>query len=77
MLVSEGISEVIAPLVKELGVDDYISNRLEYMNGEVTGKLLEPVIGGHDAARWVRAYAQEHGIETGMRPRRSCQGTRS
>ncbi len=63
VLVSEGITQVIAPLVKELGVDDYICNRLEFMNGEVTGKLLEPVIGGHDAARWVREYAKEHDLD--------------
>lgn len=63
VLISEGITEVIAPLAKEVAADDYICNRLEFLDREVTGKLLEPVIGGHDAARWVREYAKSNDID--------------
>ncbi len=63
VLVSEGIVEVIGPLVKDIGADDFVCNRLEVVGGEVTGKLLDPVIGGHDGGRWARSYAREHGLD--------------
>ncbi len=63
VLVSEGIVEVIAPLAKEVGADDFVCNHLEFLGGEVTGKLIEPVIGGHDGARWAREYAKQHDLD--------------
>lgn len=63
VLLSAGLEQVVAPLAKELGVDDWVCNRLEFLAGETSGKLLEPVIGGHDGGAWVRRYAQEHGID--------------
>jgi len=63
VLVSEGIVEVVAPLAKEIGADDFVCNHLEFLGGEVTGKLIEPVIGGHDAGRWAREYAKQHDLD--------------
>lgn len=65
VLLSEGIAQVVEPLVAAIGADDFVCNRLEVLSGEVTGKLLEPVIGGHDGGLWARAYAQERGIDLG------------
>jgi phosphoserine phosphatase len=61
VLLSEGIEQVVTRIAKEVGVEDYVCNRLEFSNGECTGKLLDPVIGGHDSARSV-AYAA-HGAD--------------
>jgi phosphoserine phosphatase len=36
---------------------------LEFRDGYATGKLLEPVIGGHDLVRWARSYADEHALD--------------
>jgi phosphoserine phosphatase len=63
VLLSEGITQVVKPLLSELGADDFVCNRLEVLAGEVTGKLLEPVIGGHDGGIWARSYAEERGID--------------
>jgi HAD superfamily hydrolase (TIGR01490 family) len=63
VLVSEGIEQVVGRLLKELGADDLVCNRLEFKNNECTGKLLEPIVGGHDIGKWVRKYAREHGLE--------------
>lgn len=63
VLLSEGIEPVVARLARELGVDDYVCNRLEFLRGETTGKLLEPVIGGHDGAAWIKRYASEHALD--------------
>jgi phosphoserine phosphatase len=64
VLVSDSLDQVMQPLVAHLRrVDDYVCNRLEMRDGRATGKLLTPVVGGHDTARWARRYAEEHGID--------------
>lgn len=63
LFLSEGIEQVVAQLARELGADDYVCNRLEFVGGEATGKLLAPVIGGHDGGSWAKRYAGEHGLE--------------
>jgi phosphoserine phosphatase len=63
VLLSEGLEHVVARLAKELGADDYVCNRLEYVRGETTGKLLDPVVGGHDGGAYAKRYAEEHGID--------------
>jgi len=63
VLLSEGIAQVVSQLVDEIGADDYVCNHLEFVGGEATGKLLEPVIGGHDSSKWIKRYAQEHALD--------------
>jgi len=63
VLISEGIEQVVEPLARAAKADDYVCNRLEFVDGETTGKLLEPVIGGHELGRWVRRYAAEHDLD--------------
>ena len=62
VLVSEAIAPIAKRLAEELAADDYVSNRLEFEGGEATGKLIEPIIGGHDSGAWVKRYAREKGI---------------
>lgn len=63
VLLSEGIEPVIARLASELGADDYVCNRLEFTRGEATGKLLDPVVGGHDGGAFAKRFAAEHGLQ--------------
>ncbi|MDB4987698.1 MAG: family hydrolase [Myxococcaceae bacterium] len=63
VLLSEGLEQIVAPLARELGADDYVCNRLEWVRGETTGKLLEPIVGGHDGGAYARRYAAEHDID--------------
>jgi phosphoserine phosphatase len=64
VLIADTVDLVVQPLIEHLRcVDDYICNRLEFRAGYATGKLLEPVIGGHDSGRFVTTYAQAHGID--------------
>ena len=62
VMLSEGIEQVVSRLSQELGADHFVCNRLEFEDGEATGKLLEPIVGGHDVAAWVKRYAREQGI---------------
>jgi phosphoserine phosphatase len=64
VLISDAVAQIAELLVAHLRhVDDYVCNRLEFKDGYATGKLIEPVVGGHDSAAWVRRYAQEHAID--------------
>lgn len=64
VVISDMVSHVIEPLLPYLRyVDDHIENQLELKDGYATGKLREPVIGGHDSARWAKRYAQQHGLD--------------
>jgi phosphoserine phosphatase len=63
VFLSEGIEQVVGRLATELGADTCVCNRLEFVGGEATGKLLEPVIGGHDSSNWVKRYAAENDID--------------
>ncbi|MFT3922905.1 MAG: HAD-IB family phosphatase [Myxococcales bacterium] len=74
VLLSEGIEQVVSKLVSEIGADDYVCNRLEFVRGEATGKLLEPVIGGHDSSKWVKHYASERGLDLAQSPAYAAHG---
>jgi len=64
VLISEGIAPVMEALVQHVrGVDELVCNHLEVKNGRATGKLLEPIVGGHEGGRWVRDYAEKHDID--------------
>ena len=63
VVISDGIEQVVEPLVRHLRhVDDYVCNHLELRGGRATGRLEEPLVGGHDSGRWAEQYATEHGL---------------
>lgn len=52
----------VEPLMKYLGVDEYKSNRLEFVNGYATGRLLPPFMASATKAKWIREYAEKNDI---------------
>ena len=63
VLLSDGLQQVVEPLVAQLRVvDDFVCNRLEFRHGVTTGRLLEPIVGGHASGKWAQRYCQEHGV---------------
>ncbi len=44
ILVSQGLDHIMRPLAKHLGVKHIIANRLDFRDGQATGRLLDPVI---------------------------------
>ncbi|MCW5958819.1 MAG: HAD-IB family hydrolase [Pyrinomonadaceae bacterium] len=52
----------VKPLCDYLGIDDFAANRLEFVNGYATGRLLPPVMASATKAKWIREYAEKHDI---------------
>ncbi len=52
----------VAPLASYLGIEVFAANRLEFVNGIATGRLLPPVMASATKATWIRQYAEENDI---------------
>jgi phosphoserine phosphatase len=62
-LVSGGFEPVIAPMVKELGIDHMRANNLEIIDGKLTGNLLGPIVDRAGKASALKEFAAAHNIE--------------
>jgi phosphoserine phosphatase len=60
--VSGGFSQVLEPLAKEIGLDYWMANSLEVLDGKLTGCLVGPVIDAEAKATALRSWATESGI---------------
>jgi HAD superfamily hydrolase (TIGR01490 family) len=49
-------------LMNHLGIDDCVANRLEFVNGYATGRVLPPVMASATKAKWIREYAERENI---------------
>ena len=56
-VVSGGFHEVIDPIARELGLDHWRANRLEVVDGHLTGGLIPPVIDAAAKADALREWA--------------------
>lgn len=63
ILLSDNLDSVMRPLASAVGADELVANRLEVRNGHATGRLQDPVIGGHLAGSWARSFAAERAID--------------
>jgi HAD superfamily hydrolase (TIGR01490 family) len=52
----------VEPLMKHLGITEYVTNKLEFVNGTATGRLLPPVMAAATKASWIRTYTEREGI---------------
>ena len=52
----------IERLMEYLGIEDYVANRLEFVNGYATGRILPPVMASATKAKWMREYAERENI---------------
>jgi len=62
VLVTGAIDITVRPLVAHLGIDDAVTNRLEFVDGIATGRLLPPVMAAATKASWIRTYAEREGF---------------
>lgn len=62
VVVTGALDLSVVPLMKYLGIDDYVTNRLEFVNGVATGRLLPPVVAAATKASWIRTFAEREGL---------------
>jgi HAD superfamily hydrolase (TIGR01490 family) len=62
VVITGALDLAVKPLMEHLGVDDYVTNRLEFVNGVATGRLLPPVMAAATKASWIRTYTEREGI---------------
>ncbi len=62
VIVTGALDFSIAPLASYLGIDVFVGNRLEFVNGYATGRLLPPVMASATKATWIRKFAEENDI---------------
>lgn len=60
--VSGGFDEVLEPLARDLGLDAWCANRLEIVDGRLTGEVLGEVIDAAAKARTLREWAIRFGV---------------
>ena len=62
VVVTGALDISVKPLMEYLGIADYAANRLEFVNGVATGRLLPPVLAAATKASWIRTFAEREGI---------------
>jgi HAD superfamily hydrolase (TIGR01490 family) len=62
VLVTGALDLTVLPLARHLGIDDWVTNRLEYVEGKATGRLLPPIMAAATKASWIRVYAEREGL---------------
>lgn len=63
VIVSGSLDFMVAPLARHFGMDDLITNKLEFRKGVATGNLVRPVLAGATKARFMQEYAEKHDID--------------
>ena len=62
VVVTGALELSVKPLMEYLGIKDYVANKLEFVNGIATGRLLPPVLAAATKASWIRTFAEREGI---------------
>ena len=62
-VVSGGFTQVIEPLIKELGIMHYRANTLEIIDGKITGRVIDPIIDRAAKATALQDFAKIEGVQ--------------
>lgn len=62
VVITGALDFTIERLMDYLGIDEYKANRLEFVNGKATGRILPPVMASATKAQWIREYAEKNDI---------------
>jgi HAD superfamily hydrolase (TIGR01490 family) len=60
--VTGALDLTIQPLLRYLGITEYVANRLEFVDGRATGRLKPPVMASASKASWIRTYSEREGL---------------
>ena len=59
VLVGQLLENILRPLAHHLGVESFISNRLEFRDGKATGRLLYPIVRPRGPFAWLASGATD------------------
>ena len=62
IIITGALDFTIERLMNYLEIDDYVANRLEFVNGYATGRILPPVMASATKAKWMREYSEKNNI---------------
>jgi len=62
VVVTGALDFSVKPLMEYLEITDYVANRLEFVKGVATGRLLPPVLAAATKASWIRTFAEREGL---------------
>jgi HAD superfamily hydrolase (TIGR01490 family) len=62
VVITGALDLAVKPLMEHLQITEYVTNRLEFVNGVATGRLLPPVMASATKASWIRTYTEREGI---------------
>jgi HAD superfamily hydrolase (TIGR01490 family) len=62
VFVTGALDFTVRPLAKFLGADDLIANKMQFVGGVATGKVIPPIIEGANKANEIRGYCVREGV---------------
>ncbi|MBI3395377.1 MAG: HAD-IB family hydrolase [Spirochaetia bacterium] len=66
VLITGSLDVVMEPFAHALGIDHVIANRLEFQDGEATGRLIPPVLAGSEKLKAMQDFAIKHNIDLSL-----------
>jgi HAD superfamily hydrolase (TIGR01490 family) len=63
VFVTGALDFTMRPLTRYLKADDLIANKMQFVGGRATGKVIPPIIEGANKANVVREYCEKHDLE--------------
>lgn len=63
VLVGQSLDHVLRPLAVHLGVEGFVSNRLEFRDGVATGRLLKPIVKPRGPLAWIASGSTDGRVE--------------
>jgi HAD superfamily hydrolase (TIGR01490 family) len=58
IVITGALDFTVERLMQYLEIDEFKANRLEFVNGYATGRILPPVMASATKAKWMREYAE-------------------
>jgi HAD superfamily hydrolase (TIGR01490 family) len=62
VLVTGALDFTMRPLARYLGADELIANKMQFVGGKATGKVIPPIIEGANKANAIRDYCARHDL---------------
>src|SRR6266436_4029281 len=59
VLVGQLLESILRPLAHHFGIDSFISNRLEFRDGQATGRLMDPIVRPRGPFAWIASGATD------------------